>query len=546
MAAWDKDIDTTPQGGGSPAWLKDLDASAVPGATTPASSPSPIEEAGSRIATLGAGIGKGVGNVALGAQRLVGKGAQALGAQQAGAWLVRDAEQGKQNLAQEFAPYRERNPTTGAVAELAGEVAGTLPVGGAIAVPFKALSRLAPGIAPLGEAISSAGLRTGANLGRTADIATRSAGGALTGGTSAALVNPESAGAGAAIGAALPPALKAAGAAGAAVRRGVIGQGSPEVNALAGRAEELGIQIPADRLTRSKPLDAAAAGLNYVPFSGRAAVEQRMTEQLDRALTRTFGQDSPNVTQALRKAQADLGSKFDATLKGNTVALDEKLLNDAAAVRNRAQRENALGGLDSVVDDIATFGATGQIDGQAAYNIKRTLDRMGRPDTPEAYHALEMKRVLMDALDRSLGPEKAAAFAETRRQYGNMLELEKLATNGAEGGLSTARVANLKHINAPDLQELADIAAQFLRPREGQHGAAQRAGVAGLTLGLSGPAALAVGAAAGRSTNAVLDSDAMRRLVLGQSAPPGALQRLAGRALPSSGRVLPLLPATSE
>lgn len=97
-----------------------------------------------------------------------------------------------------------------------------------------------------------------------------------------------------------------------------------------------------------------------------------------------------------------------------------------------------------------------------------------------------------------------------------MLELQKLAQNGAEGDVSIARIANLKNINNPQLQELADISAQFLKPREGQHGAAQRA-AAGLGIGFfGGPLSLASSMAAGRLANTALNSNIAKKGILGE------------------------------
>jgi hypothetical protein len=50
----------------------------------------------------------------------------------------------------------------------------------------------------------------------------------------------------------------------------------------------------------------------------------------------------------------------------------------------------------------------------------------------------------------------------------------------------------MKNINNPELQDLADISAQFLKTREAPHGAAQRVMLGGL-----GTAALGGGAATG-------------------------------------------------
>lgn len=453
-------------------------------------------------------------------------------------------------------------------AKMALEMAGTSGVGGLIAKPIAAavpaleaaVPAVAPYVARAANALGSSGFTTGAPaatnaLGKTGDMALRMAGGATTGAASTALVDPNAAGVGAAVGAALPPALKLAGAAAAPIGRAAAnaltgGSIAPEVQQLAKRAEELGIQIPADRIANSKPLNAVASSLNYVPFSGRQAVESRMQDQLNQAVSKTFGQDSPNVTAALRKAQGELGGKFETTLKNTTVKVDPQFMTELADSANKASKELGADGASIIgkqVDDIIAKAGTGEIDGQTAYNIKKTLDRIGQRNSSEAYYATDLKKALMGALDRSLGPQEAAAFAKTRQQYGTMLDLQKLAQNGAEGDISIARLANMKNIGNPDLQELADISAQFLKAREGAHGAAQRVG-AGALLGLGGhaiggavggPAALAGGAALGRATNMALDSNLARNALLAPAGAPTAVDQLNALAGPAVYRGAP-------
>jgi hypothetical protein len=421
--------------------------------------------------------------------------------------------------------------------KLGGEIAGTLGAGGLVA---RGAAAVAPSLAasPTGtallESIASGGLKAGGMTG-IPGLAVRSAGGAINGGLTAGMANPDEVGSGALIGGAFPLAAKAIGsvgsAAGRTARKMLGGDVSPEVAALAQRAQELGIQVPADRIANSKPLNAVAAGLNYVPLSGRAATEARMQSQLDRALSKTFGQDSDNVTMALRKAQGDLGDAFDSALQKTKVRVDEQFLSDLVNASQRAESE--LGPdqariIKNQIDVLMEKGATGEIEGQAAYNIKKTLDRIAKRNSPEAFYANDLKKDLMSALNRSMPDADARGFATVRKQYGNMLELQKLAQNGADGNVSIARVANLKNINNPDLQELADISAQFLKPREGMHGAAQRAG-AGIGVGfLGGAPALGATIGAGRVGNTLLDSQLGRNFVLGQSPqlPPGLLAPL--------------------
>lgn len=422
-----------------------------------------------------------------------------------------------------------KDSTAFKLGRVGGNVAATLPVGGALAQGLSKVPVLASSAAPLISAVRSGGFTTGLPAattlaGKAAQLGIRSAGGAITGGASAALVDPNEALSGAVIGGALPGVAKVVGVGAQAVGNKLLsmlrgGAVSPEVAQLATRAGELGIDVPADRIANSRPLNALAASLNYVPLSGRAATERTMQDQLNRALSRTFGQNDSNVTGALRAARGQLGDEFDRVLQGNQVHVDAPFLDALAQADQRAQAELGSDGarvIRNQIGEIMSKGAGGAIDGQAAYNIKRTLDRIGKRNSPEAFYASDLRRDLMDALNRSLTPEGAAAFATTRKQYGNMLSLEKLAQNGVDGDVSIARLANMKNIGNNDLQELADISAQFLKAREGQHGAAQRVGIGGLMTMLGGAPGLAAGMAAGRATNTALNSNALKGLIMGQ------------------------------
>jgi len=155
-------------------------------------------------ASIAAGIGAGVGQVALGAQRYLGKGLDAIGLDTAGQWLVSDAEQVRAKQYGELTPYKEANPMSAGGGEMAGNLAATLPVGGALAQLLKPAAAVLPAaVNPLVAAIQSSGFRAG-GLNGARGLAARTAGGGITGGASAGLVNDDNAGTGALVGAALP------------------------------------------------------------------------------------------------------------------------------------------------------------------------------------------------------------------------------------------------------------------------------------------------------------------------------------------------------
>ena len=401
--------------------------------------------------------------------------------------------------------------------KIAGEIAGTAGAGGALAKGAQAVGASAPIV----QGLMTGGLNVAGKTGPMGMLI-RGATGATTGAAAAGMVNPEDAGLGAVVGGGLPVVAKTLASGARAAGSALTGNVSPEVVALANRAKTLGIDVPADRIANSKPMNALASSLEYVPFSGRAATNERMASQLNRAVSRTFGQDMDNVTLALRNARGALGGEFDRVLQANTVRVDTQLADDLAQHMQRATKELGSDGeriIRNQIDEILAKAQNGTIDGKAAYNIKRDLDRIAKRNTPEAFYAKELKDSLMGALERSLGPDDAAAFLKTRQQYGNMKSMEKLAANGAEGDISVARLANMKNINNKDLQELADISAQFIKTRESPHGALQRLviGGTGLTAGAGfGMLPVVAGTAAvGRTANATLNSDLARKLVTG-------------------------------
>lgn len=261
------------------------------------------EVSDSSVVALGAGLGKGVGTVALNAQRYLGRGINAVGdffsppernlssliaGQPAGGnavgnWLVQDADQGLKKLDSEVSPYREVSPIATGAGEIGGNIAATAPAIGAAGGLLGMAGRAVPGLAPLGTAVGSAGLRSGGLTGASG-LATRTAGGALAGGLSAGLVDPESAGEGAIVGGLLPGlwtgAAKASGAAGKLLR----GPTLPETaRAAAQTARQAGYVLPPSQVQPSlvnRVLEGVAGKLTTAQQA--SARNQEVTNQLVR------------------------------------------------------------------------------------------------------------------------------------------------------------------------------------------------------------------------------------------------------------------------
>lgn len=110
-------------------------------------------------------------------------------------------EQGRQDFERQYG-----DSTAASIGRVGGQVVGSIPVAGGLGAAVSAVPRLGG----LGQAIGTFGAR-GPNL------LTRAAGGAVAGGATSGLIDPESAPLGAAIGGAFPLATVALGAAGRAV-----------------------------------------------------------------------------------------------------------------------------------------------------------------------------------------------------------------------------------------------------------------------------------------------------------------------------------------
>ncbi len=190
--------------------------------------PTSLLDAGEAAA---AGLGRGIGKTALTAQELLGQGLSMLPTQRGRAdqprglagWLVNNAREGKAGLDADVQRYRDSPITNFAMqtGTVGGELAVTAPVGGAIGRGItaggNAVARVAPGIgnamARIGQATSAGGFLPRAAqyaetnptfASRAADLATRATGGAISGGVQTALIDPEDAQMGAAIGAFIP------------------------------------------------------------------------------------------------------------------------------------------------------------------------------------------------------------------------------------------------------------------------------------------------------------------------------------------------------
>ncbi len=133
MSAIDDFIASQPtaSGGGTPQTVdaliaRDGTSQAVPPVLRAPKAKGGPDQPGS-LASLGAGLGRGFGSTVLGVQQMLGHGLTALGSDQVGPWLTKDAETGLNSLDAQYAPYSEAHPFVAGAGNVGGQIAATAP-----------------------------------------------------------------------------------------------------------------------------------------------------------------------------------------------------------------------------------------------------------------------------------------------------------------------------------------------------------------------------------------------------------------------------------
>lgn len=302
--------------------------------------------------------------------------------------------------------------------KLGGEIAGTAGVGGVLANGARAV-----GAAPaFVNALATGGMRAGATPGAI-NMLTRMAGGAVTGGASAGLVDPSQAGTGAVIGGALPPVLYGAGK--------VAGYGGRVINSLVQPFTENGQQ------------KIAANIINKFAEGGPTAIN---AAQIVPGSTPTLAEATGNAGIArLQSAARDINpnafvGREEANAAARTAALDN-VAGDAGKLDYfKAARSQAAGDLyGAALDQANAVAPTPYVKGQVTQLLKRpsineaskaaqklALERGDKPAMEGSLQALhDVKTALDDKISVAVRDGKggeAAALGATKDKLLDVME----------------------------------------------------------------------------------------------------------------------------
>lgn len=446
---------------------------------------------------------------------------------------------------------------------LGAEIAGTAGVGGLLA---KGAS--AAGVsAPIVRALNTSGMSSG--VPGVTGLLSRVAGGAVSGGASAGLIDPSEAGTGALVGGMLPVGMKAAGTAGRAAGRML----RPNVRneELARTAvEKYGIPLGVGDVAQNRFLQATRSILNDAPITAGMGQTAREAKQgaLNSAVGATFGAPEKKLTlDVLDKAKERLGGEFDRIWNNNYLNVDGGLISTMKNLDQVAAKlpKNEGASLSAEIKDLFSkmeFAQDGsvRIPGQVANKFQQYLRRRSESTIGLRNELNDLRQGIIRSFNASVSPEDAAALTLTREQYKAFKTVEpilrsaELGVAGREAGdvpaalLPNAVNKSYSRLSGQPLSELSQIASQFLVDRVPQTGGSARAALqntaigAALTgVGLSNPllAAGAVPAAAG--LQGLLTSPGIGRSLLSNQ--PSALTSGIQGTLPLIYRSAPAISA---
>jgi hypothetical protein len=277
--------------------------------------------------------------------------------------------------------------------KLGGEIAGTAGAGGVLAQGAKA----AGAVPEVVNALRTGGFTVGPTQRGALDaLAVRTLGGAATGGATVGLASPEDAGSGAAIGAALPGAMKAVGAAG-----GLVGNG----------------------------LQASAKGLMESALKGTIKAHQNGDVDVAVQTLLDYGINPTNSgVQKIKGLVGELNDKIATAIEKSDAKIDKnKVLN--ALARSREKFGNQVDN----IDDLAAIEKTGGNFAQS------------HPDAIPVQQAQKLKQGTYKVLSKKYGEQGSAST-----------EAQKDLARGLKEGISEA-VPEVAPLNAAESKLLTTL-----------------------------------------------------------------------------------------
>jgi hypothetical protein len=373
------------------------------------------------------------GRGALQSVKDIGYGLQQVGAE-AGSAVGLVEPSTVQRLRQEEERRRIENaPFMESGAGKAGYIAGSI---GSLLVPGAALARV-PGMIGTGARALAA---------PTTFRAAATGGGLL--GAAQPLSEEESRATTAAIGALGGTVGQAVGRGVSRIAQPVTSAATPQVERAVQRLEQAGVPVDIAERMGSENLRAVRRFLTDNPIS--ASVMKKGAEKTQSAFNtaalRLIGeQGEAALPEVLARADDRIGAVMDGIAKNNRIKVDDRMVSELATLEEAASMtlepaqivplRNQLNNILSKVGD------DDRISGDAYQRIRTIAADMGR-NPALAGVSRQLRETIDSALERSAGPDAAAAIKQARKQYRNLKLLEPAMARNETGNISPAALAS--------------------------------------------------------------------------------------------------------
>lgn len=355
--------------------------------------------------------------------------------------------------------------------KIGAEIAGTAGAGGVVANGMTRAAPLLSSFAPsasnalanFAPVVQSGGLTLGANAptNTLANLLLRAGGGAVNGAVSAGMVNPEDAGLGAAIGGAMPGAVKVAGVAGgmlnnaaAGLTKHVLGMSTGtggNAVATAYKAGKDGATTFVDNMRGNVPmtdvLDSAKAALGQMRIDRATQYKNGM---VDVSKDKTVIDFTP-IDQAVASLKS-MGNYKGQTINKNSAGVVDEISGLVGKWKQLDPAEfHTPEGLDALkqaisdIRDTTQFGTAARVAADKAYNAVKAEITAQAPVYSKVMKDYSEASATLSEIERALSlGNKAAADTSMRKlqslmrnnvntNFGNRLDLAKtLEQNGAD------------------------------------------------------------------------------------------------------------------
>jgi hypothetical protein len=322
------------------------------------------------------------------------------------------------------------------------------------------------------------------------------------------------------------------------------------------KAASLGIELTPGQATGSRPLQAMESVFGTLPMTSgpQDAIYGAQKTALNRAAMRTAGVNADNAAPAtLDAAFDDIGREFGDLVSRTTVTPDAKFFDDIDAVRREYVRRlpyDVRPTVESRLDDLESMrqalvnGQRPRISGEAYRAISTDLRQAIRStrSQPDVNRALSgIVSALDDLVGRSMNPDLAGAWKDTRTRYRNLVALRDSVVRTADGRssgeigfgdlaktLKQGDKAGYARGRGGDLADVARV-GEFLGPRIPNSGTPERTYLQSLLTGQG----MGAGAALGGGSAYAMGADPLTGAAVGALAPrllQAAYYSPAGRA----------------